>query len=90
MPFYEHECEKCGLIEEKLLSIDHEPQRHCGESMSRVFSAPIRYEGSAFYTSEYGRQKALESHKQIVFDQIKGKFTLPRNPYGSTVDGIDH
>lgn len=80
MPIYEHKCVECGVVEESLLPIDHGPQRHCGHIMERVLSATRYYEGSAFYT-EYGKERALANHKQVVYDQIRGKFTLPNNPY---------
>lgn len=89
MPLHDYECVECGIVEERLLPLGHGPQRHCGSIMERVLSAPNRYEGSAFYT-EYGMRQALDNHKQVVSDQIRGKFTLPRNPYGSTINGIDH
>ena len=60
MPNYDYLCPDCGKQEEVNRPIDlrdaHLACQICGAQMGRVLSTPaIRFKGSGFYTTDYGR-----------------------------------
>ncbi len=59
MPLFGFKCDKCGFLEDKLLTsvASGEPQKcpKCGETMIKLFSAPRMFEfkGSGFYETDF-------------------------------------
>jgi putative FmdB family regulatory protein len=85
MPIYEHQCIKCGEVEEKILSINHEPQIHCGEAMKKMLSIPALtvFKGSGFFATEYGDQMenlGPKAHKHRLNKEMKDRGLSPNNP----------
>jgi len=85
MPIYEHQCVECGEVEENLLSLNHDPQIHCGQVMKKLISstAPPIFKGSGFYATEYGDQMenlGTKAHKHRVSKEMKDRGLSPNKP----------
>ena len=85
MPIYEHRCNTCGEIEERLLPLNHDEQIHCGAVMSNMISrtSPPIFKGSGFYATEYGSQMGNltpEAHKRRLDKEMKDRGWSRSNP----------
>lgn len=62
MPIYEYRCLKCGHQFEKFQKISDSAAskcEQCGDRVTRVFHpVAIRFKGSGFYTTDYGKDSA--------------------------------
>ena len=69
MPIYEYRCLKCGHQFEKIQKISDNPARKCekcGDRVTRVFHpVAIRFKGSGFYTTDYGKGGARKKDKGV-------------------------
>ena len=65
MPLYEYECDSCGLRFEMIRRFSDPPVetcKNCGGPVHKLFSAPaIRFKGTGWYVTDYGRNKGAES-----------------------------
>lgn len=81
MPIYEYRCLKCGHQFEKIQKISDNPASRCekcGNRVTRVFHpVAIRFKGSGFYTTDYGkgssRKKGKDQKKQKKSGDGSGK-----------------
>ncbi|MFN2443415.1 MAG: FmdB family zinc ribbon protein [Thermoanaerobaculia bacterium] len=59
MPLYEYQCQECAETHEMLQKFSDEPQTicpSCGGALRKLFSSPaIRFKGSGFYLTDYGK-----------------------------------
>ncbi|MHB0915538.1 MAG: FmdB family zinc ribbon protein [Thermoleophilia bacterium] len=74
MPIYEYRCLKCGHQFEKIQKISDTAAskcEKCGNRVTRVFNPiAIRFKGSGFYTTDYGKGGAARNKKG---EQKEGK-----------------
>jgi putative FmdB family regulatory protein len=65
LPTYEYRCASCQHHFERFQKMSDEPVRECevcGCEVQRVlFPVAIHFKGSGFYTTDYGRKKALKA-----------------------------
>lgn len=68
VPLYEYECEKCGHRFEKIQKLsDPDPKRcpECRGKLRKLPSAPaIRFKGSGWYITDYGRKDSYSEDKE--------------------------
>jgi putative FmdB family regulatory protein len=68
VPIYEYRCLKCGHQFEKLQNISDSAVKRCekcGDQVTRVFHpVAVRFKGSGFYTTDYGKNAAAKQAKQ--------------------------
>jgi putative FmdB family regulatory protein len=72
MPFYEYQCDACGLHHEELQKISARPLRKCpacGRSaLKRLVSAPVfRLKGGGWYETDFKNDK--EGQRNIAGDK---------------------
>ncbi len=64
MPLYEYRCKVCDHLFEKLQSVkdDEPPCPNCGGETMRLISASgLRFRGSGFHTTDYGKYRPKRS-----------------------------
>ncbi len=77
LPIYEYRCLKCGHQFEKMQRISDDAVRRCekcGEQVTRLFHpVAIRFKGSGFYTTDYGKRGKRTRAKGESRGQGSGK-----------------
>ncbi len=65
MPLYEYRCQKCEGTIEVIQKMSDSPLTlctTCGGELERLLSAPaIRFKGSGWYVTDYGRKNGIET-----------------------------
>jgi putative FmdB family regulatory protein len=65
LPTYEYRCLSCNHQFERFQKMSDEPVRECEEcgcEVQRVlFPVAVHFKGSGFYTTDYGKKKALKA-----------------------------
>ncbi len=65
MPLYEYLCEACGWTVEVIQRVSEPPLtvcERCGSRLKKLLSPPaVRFKGSGWYVSDYGRSSASSS-----------------------------
>lgn len=88
MPIYEYRCLKCGHQFEKMQKISDTAAskcEKCGDRVTRVFNPiAIRFKGSGFYTTDYGKGGASRKKKAT---QQEGKSTRDESSKPKKDDG---
>ncbi len=75
MPIYEYRCDECGVSLEVLQKMSDEPLRvcECGGSLRKVLHpVAIRFKGSGFYTTDYGKDSGRRRRGEPSTDAASG------------------
>ena len=82
MPLYEYECRKCHHRLEKIQKFSDPPEQVCPQcgkkALERLISpAGIRFKGSGWYETDYGRKTQPETEKPKEEVKVEAKERAP-------------
>lgn len=77
MPLYEYKCQGCGDVFEVIQKFSDQPltvHEKCGGKVERLVSAAaLRFKGSGWYVTDYGKGKTHESGQKSEGSNGSGK-----------------
>lgn len=76
MPLYEYECKNCRMSVEKIQKVTDPPLHicsRCNGALKRLISSPnIRFKGSGWYVTDYGKNKSGDGLGKQATNKEKG------------------
>ena len=77
MPLYEYQCQQCHEKLEAIQKFSDDPYTicpHCGGALKKLISSPaIKFKGSGFYLTDYGKSGSSSDSKSSASSESKSE-----------------